>query len=104
VECFEEICGLAHLRNWGFAIAEWAHEFADLRFPDFDKKLALPTSGVHNACNIYLRTMDNVHVLFRVCSREFDAELHVKGECMTCGIQCRTLYIYSCTVHTYVIR
>jgi hypothetical protein len=23
-------------------IAEWAQEFADLRFPDFDKKLACP--------------------------------------------------------------
>jgi hypothetical protein len=28
----------------GFAIAEWAQEFADLRFADFKKKVCLPTS------------------------------------------------------------
>jgi len=33
------ICGLAHLRNLWMAIAEWAQEFANLRFADKQKDL-----------------------------------------------------------------
>jgi hypothetical protein len=40
--CGFAICGLAHLKIWGFAIADWAQELADLQFSELQKKFACP--------------------------------------------------------------